>query len=203
MKKVKSNRRKKRYNRNETKRVKTVKVLDTEKLESINEIENLRNRGIILLLLHTGLRVSELVNLNYGDIYETGLRKVKDSIQVIGKGNKLRIIPLNETAKQAIRLIDRYNRKRLFLKGITQRTPFLISQKLFRMTTRAVEYITKKEIGVHPHVLRHTCLTLLRRSGVPLEVLQKIAGHENIQTTAKYYLAVTNLDLEQAMQSIA
>ena len=200
MKKVKSNRRKKRYNRKETKKVKTIQVLDD--ISSIEEIENLRNRGIILLLLHTGLRVSELVNLNYGDIYESGLKKIKDSIQVIGKGNKLRVIPLNEQAKRAVRLIDRYNRKHLLVKGITQRTPFLISQKLYRMTTRAVEYITKKELGVHPHVLRHTCLTLLRKNGVPLEVLQKIAGHESIQTTAKYYLAVTNEDLKKAMQAL-
>jgi len=200
--KIKSNRKSKRYDKKKTKKVRTVQVLTPEQEMRIAQVENDRDRGMLVLLLHTGLRVSELHNLNYRDVFEPGLKTVRDCIIVVGKGNKEREIPLNKDARRAVRLINGYNRRVLRLRQLTGRNPLLITRIGTRMSVNMVERITKNETGVTPHVLRHSALTRMKNEGVRLEVLQTLAGHSSINTTAKYYLNITSEEMREAVKKI-
>jgi site-specific recombinase XerD len=202
--KVKCNRKRgKRYNKKQTTKVKVVEILKPEQELAIPCITNLRDKAIIEFLLHTGLRITEYLNLNYGDVFEDIRKKqIKDEISVTGKGNKKRSIPLNENAKQAILNLDSYNRKNLGVKGITKGTPLTISRFGRRISEDTIQAVVNKNLGTNPHVLRHTCLTNMRKEGVKLEVIQKIAGHSDISTTTKYYLSVSNEDLTNAVKAI-
>ena len=180
-----------------------IKVLSENQIKSINFISNKRDKAIIQILLHTGLRANELVNLNYGDVFASIRKKeIPESIEIKGKGNKIRIIYLNNEVKKAILSLDFYNRKELGLKGIRQNTPFIITQKGTRLSNTHLQRITKKYLNINPHTLRHTCFTLMRKRGIRIEVIQKVAGHNNIQTTCKYYLNVNSEDIKNAFNQL-
>jgi integrase/recombinase XerD len=201
--KIKSNRKTKRYNKKETTKVEIVEILTTEQTQAIDTISNDRDKAICQFLLNTGLRVDEMVNLNYRDCFEDIRSKtIRDSITVIGKGNKERMIPLNQTAKNTILAIDKYNRQQLQVKGINLNHALLVSQKKSRLSKRQIERMVNSNLDTHPHVFRHTCFTNLRKRNTPLEVIQKVAGHSDITTTARYYLNVNNEDLTNAMNAI-
>jgi len=143
----------------------------------------LRDRAILELLFSTGLRVSELCNLN-SDIDLT-----RDEMSVRGKGEKVRVVFLSERAKQAIRTYLKARNdmeEALFVEGRSVKslhriTPRDVQLKIKSYAARAG--ITSK---VTPHVLRHVFATDLLENGADLRSVQALLGHANIQTTQVY-----------------
>ncbi len=193
----------KKYNRKQTRKVKVVEILTQEQLNSINSIKNQRDRAVCIFLLNTGLRVSELTELDYGTVFEDIRSKIiVDKLLVLGKGNKERTIILTQAAKQAILDINYYNRKELGAKGINKNSPLLLSRIGQRLTPRSIQLVIKRELNTSPHIFRHTCFTNMSRAGVIGVVIQKAAGHSEFSTTAKYYLAVTDKDIAEAFETV-
>ena len=154
------------------------KILNEKTSENI-EIE-LRNKLIIHLLLDTGVRVSELVNIKVHDI------DVEERIiKVFGKGSKERFVFFTSKTKE---LLTNYLIKRKE-KAITDN--LLINYKGEKLTERSVQKIIKlvgEKIGldIHPHLLRHTFATDLLNKGADIRMIQELLGHENLDTTQIY-----------------
>ena len=161
-----------------------------------------RDYTIIALFLNTGMRLSELVGLNLQS-FDPELRSVK----VLGKGNKERIIYLNEAARAAV---EAYLRIRLDPKYVrTSSNAFLLSRLETRISPKTVQWVVYKYLdrtglkskGMSVHKLRHTAATLMYQSGkVDIRVLKDILGHEQLNTT-QIYTHVVNRNLEEAMDN--
>lgn len=143
----------------------------------LNVIFNKRDKAIVTLLLNTGLRLSELVNIDVADIKG-------DTLKLNGKGGKEREIPLTPSCIDAINqyLEIRPNYKPLFLSNRGNRINKRTVQKLVK------KYIKKAKLNEEysVHTLRHTCATLLLESDVDIRTIQEILGHERISTTEIY-----------------
>ena len=145
-----------------------------------------RNSLIVELLYATGLRVSELVNIKINDI------DFKDqSIRVVGKGSKERIVYFGEYALSAMNQYIEGERK-LTLKDNNSEWLFP-NKKGKHLTTRMIEIIIDKimtkvsiKSKVSPHTLRHTFATHMLNSGCDIRVVQELLGHENLVTTEVY-----------------
>jgi site-specific recombinase XerD len=174
-------------------------------LESVKEDKESktwqRDYTIIALFLNTGMRLSELVGLNLQS-FDPELRSVK----VLGKGNKERIIYLNEAARSAV---EAYLRIRLDPKYVrTSTNAFMLSRLETRISPKTVQWVVYKYLertglkskGMSVHKLRHTAATLMYQSGkVDIRVLKDILGHEQLNTT-QIYTHVVNRNLEDAME---
>jgi len=158
-----------------------------------------RDRALLELLFSTGLRVSELVSIDRDDI---NLKRQEFSVR--GKGDKVRIVFISNTAKDAI---EQYLNVRididpaLFVRDKTG-TNKEADAKGLRLTTRSVQrivkyYATKAGIvkDVHPHTLRHSFATDLLQNGADIRSVQEMLGHANI-TTTQIYTHVTNKGLK-------
>lgn len=160
-----------------------------------------RDFAIITLFLNCGMRVGELVGINLQDI-DPSLR----SLRVVGKGNKERIVYLNEACRNAlstymaIRLGERYA-------TASDRALFL-SNRMARLSIQGVQVTVQKyfkRAGLESkhysvHKLRHTAATLMYQSGeVDIRVLKDILGHEQLNTT-QIYTHVSNRNIEEAMK---
>ena len=147
-----------------------------------------RDRAIFELLFSTGLRVSELCNLDWESInLESG------EFSIRGKGGKVRVVFLSSEAKKALKI---YLDKR---KDMAE--PLFVSQQETRLTSRSVERIIKRyaiTVGimkpVTPHTLRHSFATDLLRNGADLRAVQLLLGHSNISTT-QVYTHITDREL--------
>lgn len=165
-----------------------------------------RDRAIILLFLNTGMRVSELIQLNINSIQPDGetLRVI-----ILGKGGKERMLKLNNKATEAL---NQY----LELRPQIQRAPnepiplFLnkLGQRISRKGVTQViqKYVEEAQLppkaaNISPHKLRHTLATLLLSSGANLRVVQEILGHASIQTT-QIYTHVINTEKDEALDRI-
>lgn len=200
---IKSIKKHNRYNKKRTKKEKSVKTLNDKQKVSINFIENKRDKAIINFLSNTGLRVSELIDLNYDDLFsDIRDREINEVIYVIGKGNKRREIPLNESAINSIKEIDKYNRQVLKIRNINRNIPFLISRIGTRMSRQAIYNITKNTLKVSPHVLRHTFGSELAKSNERIEVISSILGHSSIEITNRFYIAKTLEDKVNAVKAL-
>ena len=183
--------------------IKEVQTLNDKQIQQIERIQNLRDRALIQLLLNTGLRVRELHNLNYGDCFDSiRTLSVVDELKILGKCNKYRYVPLNNTAKDAMVDIVQYNRRGLHITNTNRNTPLLISRNCNRLSIRQIQTIFKNELKTHPHIARHTYLTNLRKAGVSGEVIQNIAGHSDYNTTIRYYFDITSEDRLIAAMSL-
>lgn len=157
-----------------------------------------RNNCLITLLLHLGLRVSELCNLNLSSIQETRLT-------VVGKGDKERIIPLNATCIEAINDYKTYERKHL--RNIQDNEALFLSQLGTRLNKRTVQRIVKginsssglNKDKITPHKLRHTSATLLYKEKPDIRSLQYFLGHESVSTTQIY----THIDSNELMDLVS
>ncbi len=161
-----------------------------------------RDYAIITLFLNTGMRLAELVGLNI-ESFESQLTYVK----VLGKGNKERVIYLNDAAKGAV---ADYIRMRLDPRYIrTEDTAFFLSGRQTRISAKTVQWIVYKYLniaglgarGLSVHKLRHTAATLMYQTGkVDIRVLKDILGHEQLNTT-QIYTHVVDRNLEEAMEN--
>ena len=160
----------------------------------------LRDKAILEMLFSTGLRVSELCNLDREKI-----NLDKSELTVRGKGGKLRIVFLSERARKALRN---------YLNQRTDVDPALLihcdrianSQESLRLTPRSVQRIIKKRVieagiikPVTPHTLRHSFATDLLANGADLRSVQELLGHANVSTT-QIYTHITNKNLKETYQ---
>jgi len=145
-----------------------------------------RDRALLELLYASGLRVSELVNLELGQI-----NLDTNEIRVWGKGSKERVVLMGEPAAEALRnylsqgrpkLLAEKKSKTLFLNRYGQRLPERSVQRILQ------QYAKKSGIGkrVHPHMLRHTFATHLLDGGADLRVVQELLGHARLSSTQIY-----------------
>lgn len=163
-----------------------IALLDAPRLDKPS---GYRDRAMLEVLYGCGLRVSELVGLNVGDIDELGF------VRCLGKGNKERIIPLGTHALQATTDYLRYARERL-VRNHRERALF-VNARGSRLTRQGFWKILKgwaKEAGIKkdpsPHMLRHSFATHLLRHGADLRSVQEMLGHADLTTTQIY----THLD---------
>ena len=160
----------------------------------------IRDYAIITLFLNCGMRVSELVGIDLNDV-DRDLR----SLTVTGKGNKQRIVYLNEACRTALR---EYCEERYSEKHIKANTPALfLSNREQRISVKTVQWLVYKYLDLagleskhySVHKLRHTAATLMYQSGnVDVRVLKDILGHEQLNTT-QIYTHVSNQSMEEAM----
>jgi tyrosine recombinase XerC len=155
----------------------------------------LRDRAILELFYATGVRVSELVGIETGDIH-FGERLVR----VKGKGKKERLVPFGGKAREAL---EDYRRVRSVLaEGGGGGEAFFLNYRGGRLTTRSVQRMVHKYIRrtavarkISPHSLRHSFASHLLGRGADLRVIQELLGHASLSTTQKY----THVDLNQLL----
>ena len=155
---------------------------------------DVRDRAVLEFFYSTGVRVSELVGLNWADIdFQLGI------IRVVGKGSKERIVPIGEIALKALRDYAQELRKKWNIAGKGETAVFL-NNRGERITTRSVARIVEKhlkqagiQIQMGPHGLRHSFATHLLNSGADLRAIQELLGHASLSTTQRY----THLNLDQ------
>ncbi len=169
-----------------------------ESVALLNSIEGKfekRDTCIITLFLNCGLRLSELVAINFKDIKE-------DSLRVVGKGDKERSVYLNNACQKALKehIATRP-------KDVKDKDALFVSERGTRIGKRTVEMMVKKYITLagldpkkySPHKLRHTAATLMHKyGGVDIRSLQQILGHESVSTTEIY----THVDSEQVKEAL-
>lgn len=169
-------------------------ISDIDNILNINTINDFdyRNKAMLELMYATGLRVSELVNLNVNDI------DIENSVvRCFGKGNKERIIPIGDIAIDSIR--EYLERRSSMLKGYITDYLFINNHgnKLTRQGFFKILKIIAKKQGVNksfsPHTLRHSFATHLLENNVDLRIIQELLGHENISTTQVYTHLQNNL----------
>lgn len=171
-------------------------VDDAFQLLGAIKIENgldVRDRAVLEVFYSTGIRVSELVGLNWADV-DFHL----EIIRVVGKGSKERIVPIGEIALQALRDYGQEQRTRWQV-GCKGETAIFLNNRGQRITTRSVARIVDKHlklagipVRIGPHGLRHSFATHLLNSGADLRVIQELLGHASLSTTQKY----THLNLD-------
>lgn len=169
---------------------------------AVTETGSLRDRTIIILMLHTGLRAREVCTLTHSQVK---LGKRSGVLQILGKRNKYREIPLNATARVALEDYDPALRKQV---SSSDPTPLFLSEKTHRrLTERGLGYLVKKYAeqakvqDISPHDLRHRFGYRMAAS-VPLHRLAQIMGHDSLDTTL-LYVRGTKQDLQQEVEKIA
>lgn len=183
-----------------------IDIIEYEDLERLlkapegNGLKALRDRAILELLFSTGLRVSELCKL---DRYLNWKRK---EITVRGKGEKLRIVFISDTAKNAIK---NYLDKRtdadqaLFVSYSNNKSPKTLGRITPRSVERLVDFYSRKAgiaKKISPHTLRHLFATDLLMNGADLRSVQEMLGHASIQTT-QIYTHLTNKALKEVHEA--
>ncbi len=182
-----------------------VDFLEPEEVERLlnaahgTDLATLRDRALLELLFSAGLRVSEIVSIDRDDI---NLERQEFSVR--GKGGKVRVVFISDTAKIAL---QNYLDKRididpaLFVRTRTGCHKEADAEGL-RLTPRTVQRIVKKYAtkagivkDVHPHTLRHSFATDLLQNGADIRSVQAMLGHANI-TTTQIYTHVTNQNLK-------
>jgi len=183
-----------------------IEFLDPSELERLldsasgEDKKSLRDRAVLELLFSAGLRVSELVSINRDQI---NLKNQEFSVR--GKGSKVRIVFVSDTAKKAL---EKYLEKRtdidpaLFVRLPKKGSKETEKKGSLRITQRSIQrivkyYATKAGIvkDVHPHTLRHSFATDLLSNGADIRSVQAMLGHSSI-TTTQIYTHVTNQGLK-------
>lgn len=166
-------------------------------LSSVSGNNQERDYCILTLFLNCGLRISELVGLDIKDIQGETLR-------VLGKGNKVRILYLNDACRNAL---EQYLAVRRPITGRDAGALFL-STRDERISRSAVHAMVKKQLlaaGIDAsryssHKLRHTAATLMLQNGVDVRAVQEVLGHDHLNTT-EIYTHIDNEDLRIAAKA--
>lgn len=160
-----------------------------------------RDFCIITLFLNCGMRVGELVGIDLQDIDPT-LR----SLRVLGKGNKERIIYLNEACRESLQVYLAIRKSEKYAKCFDR--ALFVTNRMTRISIQGVQVTVQKYLKLagleskhySVHKLRHTAATLMYQSGqVDIRVLKDILGHEQLNTT-QIYTHVSNRSMEEAMR---
>lgn len=174
---------------------KYLSISEVNKLLNIplNSEFDYRNKAMLELMYATGLRVSELVSIEYSNIdFENSI------IRINGKGKKERIIPLGEVASYYLKVYLNDYRSKL-LKRNTYNQVFLnnhgkpITRQGFNYILENIRELTGIEKEITPHVLRHSFATHLLEGGADIRSIQEMLGHENISTTNIYTEVVNDV----------
>lgn len=152
----------------------------------LSKPEGHRNRAIIEVFFSCGLRVSELVNLKWSQVYAE-----EHFLRILGKGSKERLVPISETA---LKEINNYLPWRNSLKIKPGEEDYVFLNRRGAHLTRVMILIMLKEQAaeagiqktISPHTLRHSFATALLEGGADLRVIQALLGHESIGTTEIY-----------------
>ena len=179
-----------------------VTVLLDEEVERLlfyvntNEKVSIRNKLIVYLLLYTGVRVTELVELRL-----SGIDFLTSHIVVVGKGGKRREIGLRPDVLQLVRMYIKKERS----KSVFNHSDYLlVSQRGEKLHRDAVRHWLAKiseelKLKLHPHLFRHTFCTRLIQKGVDLTTVSRLAGHGSVNMTAKYYIQTSR---EEKMDAV-
>ena len=150
-----------------------------------------RDKAILEFFYSSGLRLSELVNIHISDIDMS-----EQTLKVLGKGNKFRIVPIGRKAIEALSLWILQRNK---LNKILDSELLFLNQHGKKLTARAIQYrlkfwAQKNNIpeNIHPHLLRHSFASHVLQSSQDLRAVQELLGHSNISTTQIY----THLDFQ-------
>ncbi len=168
-----------------------------------NQRFNIRNYAIICIFLNCSLRLSELVNINISDI-----KLDEQTIKITGKGNRQRIIYLNEATNEAI---EEYLKVRPKLtKENLDYNALFISERNKRISKRSIQTIIdngmnltfgEKKDGYHTHTLRHTGATLLyNENNVDIRIIKRILGHKTLDAT-EIYTHVSSKKMQEIMEN--
>lgn len=174
-----------------------------ESLSLLNNIQSdfySRDYCILTLFLNCGMRLAELVSINLNAIRD-------DTIRIVGKGNKERLVYLNSACRDAL---DHYQKERAALPNLVDKQALFISKRTGkRLTARRVEQIVARclqsaglsDMGFSPHKLRHTAATLMYQYGqADMLTLKEILGHANVSTT-QIYTHINQAELRQAVEA--
>ncbi len=171
-----------------------------ESLELLKAVEGpnaARDYCILTLFLNCGLRISELVGLNKTDVRG-------DQLRVLGKGNKERVLFLNDACQRALAdwMVERD------AMTLLDKNALFVTRRRQRITTAAVHKLVKKYLAAagldstqfSAHKLRHTAATLMLQNGVDVRTLQEVLGHDHLNTT-QIYTHVDSDDLRVAARA--
>ncbi len=164
----------------------SIKEVDILLNININDIYDLRNKAMLEVMYASGLRISELLNLEINNVDFD-----EEILKIYGKGKKERIVPINKIALKYLKLYLGDSRG-LLLKNKTNNYVFLntFGNKLTRqgffkiLKKRVIECNIKKDVS--PHTLRHSFATHLLNNGADIRIIQELLGHENLVTTEIY-----------------
>jgi len=190
-------------------------VEETERLLATPDTASVagrRDHAILELFYASGLRLSELVDLDLDDVNMSSR-----VARVRGKGGKERLVPFNHAAATALRAMTadslkmpsstsnsklRTSNSRMKSHARSRR-PLFLNLRGGRLTTRSVDRIVRKYVreaaiarGISPHALRHTFATHLLQAGADLRAIQELLGHSRLSTTQRY----THLDVGRLME---
>lgn len=166
-----------------------------------------RDRAMLVLLLHTGLRVSEVCGLAVRDVALDGHpRQAIDLPRHLGKGGHPRIIPLNGTARAAVAAILAFNRQRGF--SVSADSPLLVTRQGRQLPVRTFQHLVqgyREAAGlssrVTPHAFRHTLATELAQVTGNLRVVQLVLGHARLETV-QVYVSPSPAEVAAAMDQV-
>ena len=167
-------------------------------MPDVDEPLGRRDRAILELFYASGLRLSELVQLDLGDV-NLGARIVR----VMGKGKKERLVPFNTSTKAAL---SAWLKDRVPLREaapVERREPMFVNFRGTRLTGRSVQRLVARYVaacstrfGISPHALRHSFATHLLEHGADLRAIQELLGHVQLSTTQRYtHVNVAQLQL--------
>ena len=168
----------------------TLNIEDIEKILlsiELDSFEGVRNRAIIETLYSCGLRVSELINLSYQNLYlDIGF------VKVIGKASKERLVPIGSAAIKYIKIYSDQHRKNIKIKSGNEGFLFLnrrgskISRNMIFIIIQKISKKINLEKKISPHTFRHSFATHMIEGGADLRAVQEMLGHESITTTEIY-----------------
>lgn len=169
----------------------------------VSTVAGRRDAAILELFYASGLRLSELVELDLPDVNLGGR-----IVRVMGKGGKPRLVPFNQAAARAMRamIADHAGLPRAAVapggRHARRRDPLFLNLRGARLTTRSVDRVVRRYVreaalvqGISPHALRHTFATHLLQAGADLRAIQELLGHVRLSTTQRY----THLDVQHLM----
>jgi integrase/recombinase XerC len=157
-----------------------------------------RDRALLETLYGTGVRVGELAAMNIGDCDFT-----EASVRVLGKGGKERIVPLGQSALEALRAYLRERQGMLVKAKGGDGDALWLARGGRRLSIRQVQNIVRRHgtLGagrgdLHPHAMRHSCATHLLDAGADLRSIQELLGHSSLSTTQRY----THVSVDRLME---
>ncbi|MBW2183199.1 MAG: tyrosine recombinase XerC [Deltaproteobacteria bacterium] len=168
-------------------------------MPDVTTFAGIRDKAIMEVLYSSGLRVSELVEMDENDLdLNLGI------IKVMGKGKKERIVPVGSKAIEALKsYLNSHKRRKKIPPPSSLNPPVFLNQRGGRLTARSVARIINRYIeqcgvlkNISPHSLRHTFATHMLDAGADLRAIQELLGHVSLSTTQKY----THVSIDKLME---